>query len=288
MPHRKAPNAGDPALGAPQGPHPSPQQLRAMFGRNLRQLVGAEPSVADLCRRLGINRSQFNRYLQGEAFPRPDLLHRICAHFGVDARILLEPLPLPPGPPSPADPLMAALAMLAEGTDKRDVTVADSVLPSGIYRFWRRSFARPDMVLTTLCRIWREGGVVRYRSREPMLPNPLLTGTEGALRPRFGPQHGVFLRAEDGLTLLCAVPGTRTLRMTFLRPGHAGVATLMPGYSALTRDRASGLLRVVPSLLERLPDDRTAQMAAARSGGYRRPETLPDLLRDILMAESVG
>ncbi len=282
------PFAPDRAAQGPAGagPCPTPQQLRAMFGQNLRQLVASEPTVADLCRRLGINRSQFNRYLQGEAFPRPDILHRICAHFGVDARILLEPLEAQRAAPCPATPLAAALAALGTAMAGRDVTVAPGMLPDGLYRFWRRSFSQRDLALSTICRIWREGGVTRFRAREPVLPNPVMPGpVQGG---SLAPHHGVFLRAEDGVTLLCAIPGSRILRLSFLRAGHAGVATLFPGYSALTRDRADGLLRLVPSLLERLPDQMAPRLAAARVRGYHRPETLPDMLRGILMAESLG
>ncbi|WP_254447865.1 helix-turn-helix domain-containing protein [Ruegeria arenilitoris] len=70
----------------------SPKELRNMFGANLRRLAQVYPSVAALCRQLGINRTQFNRYLSGESFPRPDVLDRICRFFEVDARILLKPL----------------------------------------------------------------------------------------------------------------------------------------------------------------------------------------------------
>ncbi|WP_074734120.1 XRE family transcriptional regulator [Ruegeria halocynthiae] len=63
-----------------------------MFGANLRQLARKYPSVSELCRQLGINRTQFNRYLSGESFPRPDVLDRICQFFNVDARILLKPM----------------------------------------------------------------------------------------------------------------------------------------------------------------------------------------------------
>ena len=63
-----------------------------MFGANLRQLARDSASISALCRDLQINRTQFNRYLAGESFPRPDVLHRICSFFGVDARILLEPV----------------------------------------------------------------------------------------------------------------------------------------------------------------------------------------------------
>ncbi len=70
----------------------SPAELRNMFGANLRRLARRYPSVSELCRQLGINRTQFNRYLAGESFPRPDVLDRICRFFNVDARILLKPL----------------------------------------------------------------------------------------------------------------------------------------------------------------------------------------------------
>ncbi|EEE38872.1 transcriptional regulator, XRE family [Rhodobacteraceae bacterium KLH11] len=70
----------------------SPANLRRMFGANLKQLACQYPSVSELCRQLGINRTQFNRYLAGESFPRPDVLDRICRFFDVDARILLKPL----------------------------------------------------------------------------------------------------------------------------------------------------------------------------------------------------
>ena len=69
----------------------SPADLRNMFGENLRVLAKKYPSISELSRRLGINRTQFNRYLSGESFPRPDVLDRICSFFKVDARILLEP-----------------------------------------------------------------------------------------------------------------------------------------------------------------------------------------------------
>ncbi|WP_298936015.1 helix-turn-helix transcriptional regulator [uncultured Ruegeria sp.] len=70
----------------------SPAELRAMFGANLRQLTQDYPSVAALCRQLGVNRTQFNRYLFGESVPRAEVLDRICRFFNVDARILLKPI----------------------------------------------------------------------------------------------------------------------------------------------------------------------------------------------------
>ena len=59
----------------------SPIELRAVFGQNLRILCQKHSSISSICRDLGINRTQFNRYLSGESFPRPDVLHKICIFF---------------------------------------------------------------------------------------------------------------------------------------------------------------------------------------------------------------
>ncbi|WP_375175530.1 helix-turn-helix domain-containing protein [Pseudooceanicola sp.] len=68
-------------------------RVNDIFGNNLRQLVDRrDMRVAPLCRDLGINRTQFNRYLSGESHPRPDVLKRICDFFEVDARVLLQHL----------------------------------------------------------------------------------------------------------------------------------------------------------------------------------------------------
>jgi transcriptional regulator with XRE-family HTH domain len=70
----------------------SPADIRTIFGENLKLLIADYPSVTYLAHELGVNRTQLNRYLSGDSFPRPDVLARICKFFGVDARILLEPL----------------------------------------------------------------------------------------------------------------------------------------------------------------------------------------------------
>ena len=44
--------------------------------------------------RFGYNRVQFNRYMSGHSFPKPNVLQQICDYFLVDSRIYLEPLTL--------------------------------------------------------------------------------------------------------------------------------------------------------------------------------------------------
>ena len=119
----------------PQNPI-DPVQLRGVFGDNLKKLTARYPSVASLCRELGINRTQFNRYLAAESFPRPDVLHKICTFFEVDARILLEPVDKASEEHDDLFHHPAVRNFLGKTTDP----VSLDELPSGFYRFSRPSF----------------------------------------------------------------------------------------------------------------------------------------------------
>jgi len=61
------------------------------FPRNLDYLCGFFPSIAAVCRRLDINRQQFNKYLSGHVRPSRHNMRRICDFFGVtESELLLE------------------------------------------------------------------------------------------------------------------------------------------------------------------------------------------------------
>src|SRR5882724_4151994 len=66
--------------------------LKQNFATNLRLLCGQHRSVSEVCRRLAINRQQFNKYLAGTSLPSSATLGRVCAFFRVDqGEILLAP-----------------------------------------------------------------------------------------------------------------------------------------------------------------------------------------------------
>jgi len=53
------------------------------FQANLNYACSLFPSVAEVCRRLGINRQQFNKYLAGQVRPSRHNMRKICDFFGV-------------------------------------------------------------------------------------------------------------------------------------------------------------------------------------------------------------
>ncbi len=61
------------------------------LSQNLRLLCSYYKSVAEVSRRLGISRPQFNRYLSGRYRPAANTLRRICDFFGVEEHEVLLP-----------------------------------------------------------------------------------------------------------------------------------------------------------------------------------------------------
>jgi len=61
------------------------------FARNIGFLCSFYASTAEVCRRLAMNRQQFNKYLSGDVRPSRHNMRRICDFFGVtEAELLLE------------------------------------------------------------------------------------------------------------------------------------------------------------------------------------------------------
>ena len=89
--------------------------LRENLSINLRALCREHGSVAAICREMGVNRQQFDRYLTMDALPNKATTERICRYFGIDeAELYRDPAS---ATISPARPRAAGKAgnRLAEG-----------------------------------------------------------------------------------------------------------------------------------------------------------------------------
>ena len=62
------------------------------FSENLRSICADYGSIAQVCREIGINRQQFNRYLNGGGMPSAHNLRRIARHFNLpEAEFFADP-----------------------------------------------------------------------------------------------------------------------------------------------------------------------------------------------------
>jgi len=61
------------------------------FHVNLAMLCDRYPSISEVCRKIGINRQQFNKYLSGQVCPSRHNMHRLCDFFGLtQSEMLME------------------------------------------------------------------------------------------------------------------------------------------------------------------------------------------------------
>lgn len=230
-----------------------------MFGQNLRQLAGDYPSISELARQLGINRTQFNRYLSGESFPRPDVLDRICNFFGVDARILLEPV----------DSLRNSGEVLT-GPFLRDFfgdglsSITEEMFPSGFYRFSRRSFTTQDKFVVGLVYIFRQKDHVMLRGFESKEAMRLQGLGPNRLVREF---RGFALRQEDGIAILLSRAHAVTASFNFLARVPSLGNNYWAGYVTRTVTESVVSTRAERMVYEYLGKERGEILRAARSAG---------------------
>ncbi|MFS4582895.1 helix-turn-helix domain-containing protein [Phaeobacter sp. C3_T13_0] len=245
-----------------------------MFGANLRKLASDHPSISELSRRLGINRTQLNRYLTGESFPRPDVLSRICNFFDVDARILLDPVDqLPSKGQILQGPILADF--LGPGVTK----VTEAFFPSGLYQFVRRSFVRADRYVLGLVQVFRREGIAYVRGYE----------AKSAMRyqglpsnPQSREFRGYVSAHDDGVSFMLARRGGMTASFNYLANVPSMKANIWSGYVARTSRDSAASDRVTLMVYEHLGTDPAAILNAARRAGFIEQHQLSPFQQQLL------
>ncbi len=125
---------------------------------NLKFAAGYYPSVSDLCRRLGINRQQFMKYLAGTSYPSRRSLRKICDFLGVDEFELLLPpdqfrkiISLRPTQKSDLPPVLSAVPDLLNLTPRQSSNMSKI---HGYYYEYFLSFSTPQHVMRSLVYIY--------------------------------------------------------------------------------------------------------------------------------------
>lgn len=202
-----------------------PARTRQIFSQNLRELSKAAGNISEVSRATGINRTQFNRYLNGEAFPRPDVLARICGLFDTDARILTEPLAtIKKTNPVNIDPRHNILHNLMQRPP-----LEQSRFPDGLYIEWAFIAAFPGLISRLAARVWTdEAGQRRMRIKAPDPVTSVHTGRHHSLpQQRFNfflfPQRNGFASIDGGQT-------TESIAFTAFKCGYLFHSHLYPGY----------------------------------------------------------
>jgi transcriptional regulator with XRE-family HTH domain len=135
----------------------------ANFSGNLRLACGTRQSISELCRAIGINRQQFNRYINAGTLPSAHNRYRIAAAFGLD----------PDDFDQPKNTFRRKL-----GAGRRPVTdegPLDDAFPGdiealrpylGFYQTWHVSLSWPDRIVCSCAHLREKDGKVLVTSLE--------------------------------------------------------------------------------------------------------------------------
>lgn len=237
-----------------------PSELRSMFGANLCSLAKGYPSISELSRQLGINRTQFNRYLSGESFPRPDVLARICAFFDIDARVLLEPVHRIQSVP---DPISGNFLTDFVGAGTRNLS--EETFPNGFYKFSRRSFLEADQFLQGLVYVKRSKGNTFIRGYEAKAA----MGAQGLNETHRAREfRGLILQQEEGVAAFVSRRNSMTSSFNYLHRVTSFENNFWVGYATRTVRESLMGDRVTRLVFEHLGHDFGKARETTANTGY--------------------
>lgn len=266
----------------------SPSSVLPVFGRNLRFLTSMRGTHAKVSTDLDIGRIQFQRYLRGESFPKPHILKKICDYFGVDARILTDPLTndllsemlLVRGPTPRLAHHNEWLAALGYAVPDHDYFDNSGMLDEGVYVAWQWCGARKNTVLRRLFKITKTEGALVTRGYTPSA----LLERGAPLRQRE--YRGVCLSLNNrGYVLLTFFPKPLNMISTaFVTPMCLSEysANVFVGFTAITREELPDMPRLSRIVIEKLDLPHGGLFKQAKSGTFFKLDEIPKAFADVL------
>lgn len=143
------------------------------FAENLRHICGFHESTSQVCRAIGVNRQQFNKYLSGASVPSAYNLNRISKYLGVEANdLFLEPAQFASKYRDSDHQPMRKLPIQADALIARAFPGNPRQLRkyTGYYRSYFVSSESPDHVFCSLVRLNEQDGYVFSRTIERSRP----------------------------------------------------------------------------------------------------------------------
>ena len=141
---------------------------------NLRLLCSFYKSISEVCRKLNVNRSQFNRYLSGTSVPSTYILRQICDFFGLEHYEIFIPH-------DEFKALLSDKTHLLDTSKNANSTTLEKHLQKlqastspevnrylGFYFEYYYSMTFPDKILRSLMHVTREDNQVVYQRFESL------------------------------------------------------------------------------------------------------------------------
>ncbi len=248
--------------------------LRSNLSENLRRLCSTRPSINAVCRDIGINRQQFERYLTEQSTPGPRTLIRICAYFNIEEHELFAethdaslPMEGRAYPETVAASCQRALEPLLTGPGA-------SIKP-GLYFLWLTIPKMRSRIICTTMVIRKDGDALSFRR---------ITGMGESRRSnwaRYRGDHKGIVVERIGQYFFTAINQRGTVEPSFLRLRWVPISEPILSGQAMIFTPAGA--SIVTAVMRPAPHGATLRQALRHSRVYQvtDPE-IDDLLAQVL------
>lgn len=242
---------------------------------NLRLLCSYGRSVSATCRRIGMSRQQFTKYLSGSSQPSLSNLRKIADHFGLDDHELLIDQASFRRLVSIKRPIAPDIANLTDMIRETLFLTKDSMSATrshiGFYHNYFMPLEHPNKILRALFHVYEDNGFIVSRNVERY---------PGHHNVRVRKYNGIFAHSGDKIVMFERESTIgRALWLSILYPYDVDHPSLLSGLTLGVTRSSSRPVACYRVVLEYLGRDIQLREAMARCGLHDAdsPEIDPDI-----------
>jgi len=203
-------------------------QNQDLFSARLREACARHKSISKVCRDLGINRQQFNKYLSGSSFPSANNLVRICGYLDIDgygSGLATSSRRQAPGGHGTSGQLL--LGSFLERINEANPDARRRIERyAGYYHSYYLSPAHPGQILKSISRIHEKQGLFFDKTLERIVDR---NDPHKKLRS-LHKYNGDVLHTNDRLYVLHQTIGIhQTLSMVAFYPSYSPTPRILSG-----------------------------------------------------------
>lgn len=266
-----------PAAAGRAAPVASGAALRDTLRDRLREAVLRVGSVAETAKLIGVNRTQFSRYLAGQSMPRPDLLYRLSRTLGLPMEWFFDARP--DSAQSLAEHQMGAA--LRDDLAGKGFLLSPADLPEGFYVVWKKTFMSALPYEFLIAQVHLRDGIGHIRVADSWRRN-IPTG-RNPMPPRSRLLEFTVIRSMNGIFML-GVTGTENrvlvhfMRQT-ARNWSSAYGIQFTGIGVHGAFGRIGNSVAVPIFMARIEENgpQSVLELARQSGGYWETELPPEV-----------